>query len=89
MPNTVLVVDDFEAWRRSVCTRLRQVRGLQVIGEPLDGVEAVQKSEELEPDLIVLDIGLRIGYRFAEPKWNRRCETDPQASSKSENHFSQ
>jgi DNA-binding NarL/FixJ family response regulator len=31
---------------------------LQVIGEVSDGLEAVQKAEELQPDLIVLDIGL-------------------------------
>jgi len=29
-----------------------------VVGEASDGLEAVQKSEELQPDLIVLDIGL-------------------------------
>ena len=32
--------------------------GLQVIGEASDGLEAVQKAEELQPDLIVLDLGL-------------------------------
>ncbi len=31
---------------------------LQVIGEAVDGLEAVQKAEELKPDLILLDIGL-------------------------------
>ena len=30
----------------------------QVISEASDGVEAVEKSKELQPDLIVLDIGL-------------------------------
>lgn len=29
-----------------------------MVGEASDGLEAVQKSEELQPDLIVLDIGL-------------------------------
>lgn len=32
--------------------------GLQVVGEVSDGLRAVQKSEELQPDLILLDIGL-------------------------------
>jgi CheY-like chemotaxis protein len=31
---------------------------LQIVGEASDGLEAVQKAEELHPDLIVLDIGL-------------------------------
>jgi DNA-binding NarL/FixJ family response regulator len=31
---------------------------LQIIGEVTDGLEAVQKGEELRPDLVLLDIGL-------------------------------
>lgn len=31
---------------------------LLVVGEVSDGTEAVQKAEELQPDLILLDIGL-------------------------------
>ncbi len=31
---------------------------LQIIGEVSDGLEAVQKAVELQPDLILLDIGL-------------------------------
>jgi CheY-like chemotaxis protein len=31
---------------------------LQIVGETADGLEAVQKAEELQPDLVVLDIGL-------------------------------
>jgi DNA-binding NarL/FixJ family response regulator len=54
----VLVVDDFERFRRLVCSRLGKRRDLQVIGEASDGLEAVRKAEELKPDLIVLDIGL-------------------------------
>ncbi len=34
------------------------MRELQVIGEVSDGLEAVQKCVELQPDLILLDIGL-------------------------------
>jgi DNA-binding NarL/FixJ family response regulator len=54
----VLVVDDFEPFRRFVCSTLGKRRDLQVIGEASDGLEAVRKAEELKPDLIVLDIGL-------------------------------
>jgi DNA-binding NarL/FixJ family response regulator len=31
---------------------------LQVVGEASDGLEAVHKAEKLQPDLIVLDLGL-------------------------------
>jgi CheY-like chemotaxis protein len=54
----VLVVDDYEPFRRFVGSTLRQIQGMQVIGEAADGLDAVRKAEELNPDLIVLDIGL-------------------------------
>jgi len=54
----VLVVDDLERWRRQVRQLLKVRPELQVIGEASDGSEAVQKADELKPDLIVLDIGL-------------------------------
>src|SRR5260221_12448761 len=54
----VLVVEDFEPFRRFVCWMLRKNPELQVIGEVSDGMEAVRKSEALQPDLILLDIAL-------------------------------
>jgi DNA-binding NarL/FixJ family response regulator len=54
----ILVVDDFEAWRRFVCSTLRKNPELKVVGEASDGLEAVHKAKELQPDLIVLDLGL-------------------------------
>ena len=54
----VLVVDDFEQWRRVVRTALQTNLGLQIFQEAGDGIEAVQKAQDLQPDLVVLDIGL-------------------------------
>jgi DNA-binding NarL/FixJ family response regulator len=54
----ILVVDDFESWRRAVSRIVRTQPGWQVITEASDGLEAVQKAEELKPDLIFLDISL-------------------------------
>jgi len=54
----VLVVDDFDPWRQQVCSILGARPELRVIAEALDGLEAVQKAAELQPDLILLDIGL-------------------------------
>ncbi len=54
----VLVVDDFEDWRRQVRLLFRARPQWQIIAEASDGSEAVQKAEDLKPDLIVLDIGL-------------------------------
>jgi len=54
----VLVVDDFEPFRRFICSTLGKRLELQIVGEACDGLEAVRKAAELHPDLIVLDIGL-------------------------------
>ena len=54
----VLVVEDYEPFRRFFRTMLRKNADLQVIGEVSDGILAVQKAAELQPDLVVLDIGL-------------------------------
>ncbi len=54
----VLIVDDYEPFRRFVRSTLGEKRDLQVVGEASNGLEAVHKAEELQPDLIVLDLGL-------------------------------
>ena len=54
----ILIVDDFKDWRRQVRSLLQARPEWQVIAEASDGSEAVQKAEELKPDLILLDIGL-------------------------------
>jgi DNA-binding NarL/FixJ family response regulator len=54
----VLVVDDYEPFRQFVCSTLGKKLGLRVVGQVSDGLEAVRKAEELQPDLILMDIGL-------------------------------
>jgi len=54
----VLVVDDNEPFRRFVRATLSTKPELKIISEVSDGLEAVQKALELQPALIVLDIGL-------------------------------
>jgi len=54
----VLVVDDFQPFRRFVCSALRQKPEFEFIHEASDGLEAIHKAKELQPDLILLDIGL-------------------------------
>jgi DNA-binding NarL/FixJ family response regulator len=52
------VVEDYEPFRRFICSTLRRRPELEIVAEIADGLEAVQKVQELQPDLIVLDIGL-------------------------------
>lgn len=54
----VLLVDDYEPWRRFVRSILQTQPGFKVAGEADCGTEAIQKATELKPDLMVLDIGL-------------------------------
>ena len=54
----VLVVDDYEPWRRFVCSSLKRQLKSPVMSEATDGAEAVQKTLQIQPDLVVLDIGL-------------------------------
>ncbi len=54
----VLIVEDSEPFRRFVCSAFAKRPELQVVGEVTDGLAAVRTAKELQPDLIVLDIGL-------------------------------
>ena len=54
----ILVVDDSDRFRQFVVLSLRQRAELQLIYEASDGLEAVERAEELKPHLILLDIGL-------------------------------
>jgi len=52
------VVEDSEPFRKFICSTLGEKPELQIVAEVTDGLQAVQKAEELQPDIIVLDIGL-------------------------------
>ena len=55
---TVLLVDDFEPFRAVVSLLLREKPQFQIVAEASDGLEAVEKSRQLQPNLILLDISL-------------------------------
>jgi DNA-binding NarL/FixJ family response regulator len=54
----ILVVDDFALWRQFIIAKLQKESTLRVIGVASDGLDAIQKAKELQPDLILLDIAL-------------------------------
>lgn len=54
----LLVVDDFRLWRDCVETHLEGHPSVRIAGFASDGVEALEKVEELQPDLVLLDISL-------------------------------
>jgi CheY-like chemotaxis protein len=57
MPHCVLVVDDNAQLRRIIRAQIESA-GLEVCGEAVDGLDALEKVRDLKPDLIVLDLSM-------------------------------
>lgn len=57
-PIRTILVDDYAPWRGFLRCTLRAHEEFEAIAECSDGPEAIQKAQELQPDLILLDIGL-------------------------------
>lgn len=55
MPKSVLIADDTDAVRRAAREVLERA-GYTVCGEAVDGLDALQKAEDLRPDLVILDV---------------------------------
>lgn len=60
MPVRVLIVDDSGFFRRRIREILDADPRLEVIGEAKDGVEAVNKTKEMDPDVITMDIEMPV-----------------------------
>jgi DNA-binding NarL/FixJ family response regulator len=55
-----VVVDDVADFRRLIRSKLKEKTECEVVGEASDGLQAVAKAEQLQPDLVLLDLGLPI-----------------------------
>jgi two-component system, NarL family, nitrate/nitrite response regulator NarL len=56
----VLVVDDNPQFADVLTAILAGEEGLSVIGSALDGQEAIDLTEELEPDVVLMDISMPV-----------------------------
>ncbi len=54
----VLLADDHAIVRDGLCSLLAECRDIEVIDQAADGPEAVRKSRELKPDVVVMDIAM-------------------------------
>jgi DNA-binding NarL/FixJ family response regulator len=54
----ILVADDHEVVRRGLCALLQSRPEWEICGEAADGREAVEKSQNLKPDAVIIDIGM-------------------------------
>jgi DNA-binding NarL/FixJ family response regulator len=56
----ILVVDDHECIRQGVRSILSFRPDIEVCGEAVDGKEAIEKADQLQPDLIILDVTMPV-----------------------------
>jgi DNA-binding NarL/FixJ family response regulator len=54
----VLLADDHEVVRKGVRALLESHPGYEVIGEAVDGRDAIEKAARLRPDVVILDVGM-------------------------------
>jgi len=59
-PIHILIADDHRLFREGLKALLEALENIQVVGEAENGEQAVTLSEQLEPDLIVMDIQMPI-----------------------------
>jgi two-component system nitrate/nitrite response regulator NarL len=57
-PIRVLLVEDFAPFREVVRSLFQRRSDFVLVGEVGDGLEAVKQARELQPEVIVLDVGL-------------------------------
>jgi DNA-binding NarL/FixJ family response regulator len=75
-PKTILIADDSAMVRAIIRHALERDTDFMICGEAIDGMDAVSKAKELEPDLIILDVkmpelnGIEVAgiLRYALPK---------------------
>jgi len=74
MPPSIraLVVDDEQLAREEICFLLGQAGGVEIVGQAVDGVDALRQAGELRPDVIFLDVqmpgltGFEVAKRLIE-----------------------
>ena len=67
----ILLADDHAIVRQGFKLILNQEPDLEVVGEASDGVEAVRLTQQLRPDIVIMDIGMpnRNGIAGTQAAW--------------------
>ena len=55
---TVLLVDDHEGFINAALRHLRKVEWLEIVGRASNGLEAIERSETLRPDVVLMDLAM-------------------------------
>jgi DNA-binding NarL/FixJ family response regulator len=54
----VLLVEDHEIVRKGLRSLLDQKMDIEVVDEAADGIEALKKTKQLHPDMVIMDISM-------------------------------
>jgi len=60
MKKRILVADDNPLIRKMLCRIFRNHESLEICDEAVDGREAVEKAEQHQPDLIIMDLAMPV-----------------------------
>ena len=60
MPITILLADDHAMVRRGLHVFLKTQQDMQVVGEASNGQEALDRAQELEPDVVLMDLHMPV-----------------------------
>lgn len=73
----ILIADDHTLVREGLGALLSGSGGLRVVGQAKDGQEAIQKSKELQPDVVLMDISMPSLNGIDATRLIRQNETSP------------
>jgi DNA-binding NarL/FixJ family response regulator len=57
-PARILIADDHPEFRKVLSTYLSCLPNVIVVGEATDGIDAIEKTEKLDPDIVLMDISM-------------------------------
>ncbi|MBI3585646.1 MAG: response regulator transcription factor [Ignavibacteriales bacterium] len=57
-PIKVLIADDHKDFRKVVRDFLNRLPNISVVGEAIDGFDVIEKMEQLDPDIVLMDIAM-------------------------------
>jgi DNA-binding NarL/FixJ family response regulator len=74
----ILIVDDLPQMRKLIRDYLEEEKEFRVCGEAIDGFDAIDKAQNLKPDLIILDASMpRMNGIEAAPKLKKLLPETP------------
>lgn len=54
----ILLCDDNDNFRQLLTQYIKSMPGVEIVGEAVDGVDAIDKTESLDPDLVLMDLSM-------------------------------